>query len=452
MKTFLFAFVAIHFSFVVQGQENITLTAKVNNCEGIEEMHILEFDGLVFKPVYTVQKEGDTTFKFQLPKTAARFYYLGTDSGNRIPIILGPEKEVSVQADCQSFKKARINHSPLNQNYLRVRSNLMSLKNQRNTLDYKYQRAFSQPDKLREVSLALKELDDQMLAFYEDLKKEHPYLAKVMELNLYLSFQNNRGKHKNELEYFVNEFFRYANWSDPDYNYLPWVYESMKGFVTTIMSTNLPDAKQQEIFDHILRQIPTPSRTLKLALGGTMAALKAKVHPNYSVYVQQFKEAFKESDPEAVAALEQELEKAKQFMIGGTPPDFTQFTPEGKAVSLSDFRGKVVLVDFWASWCGPCRKENPNVVRMYNKYKDKGFEILGVSLDRKKAQWVYAIEKDGLTWPHISDLKGWRNEVAQSYSVTSIPQTVLLDKEGKILARNLRGPTLEAKLIELFGK
>ncbi|MEM6965833.1 MAG: TlpA disulfide reductase family protein, partial [Bacteroidota bacterium] len=140
----------------------------------------------------------------------------------------------------------------------------------------------------------------------------------------------------------------------------------------------------------------------------------------------------------------------KSFMIGAVAPDFEQNTPEGNPMKLSDLRGKVVLVDFWASWCGPCRRENPNVVRLYNQYKDQGFEVLGVSLDKGKEKWLKAIEKDGLTWQHVSDLRGWGNTVAKQYSVRSIPHTLLLDQEGRILAKNLRGPELAKKLAEIF--
>ncbi len=137
---------------------------------------------------------------------------------------------------------------------------------------------------------------------------------------------------------------------------------------------------------------------------------------------------------------------------GQVAPDFTQPTPEGENLSLSDLRGKVVLVDFWASWCKPCRRENPNVVRVYDKYKDKGFEILGVSLDAKREAWLGAIEQDQLGWMHVSDLEFWNNAAAQTYGVRGIPYTVLVDTEGKIIAQNLRGPSLEAKLAEIFGE
>ncbi|WP_317898180.1 TlpA disulfide reductase family protein [Aurantibacillus circumpalustris] len=144
------------------------------------------------------------------------------------------------------------------------------------------------------------------------------------------------------------------------------------------------------------------------------------------------------------------VEAAKGTMVGYKATDFSQNTPEGKKVSLSDFRGKYVLIDFWASWCRPCRMENPNVVAAYARYKDKGFTVLGVSMDSNKDPWVNAIQQDNLTWTHISDLKGWGNEVGKMYGVTGIPQNYLIDKDGKIIAKDLRGTALDEKLAEII--
>ncbi len=129
--------------------------------------------------------------------------------------------------------------------------------------------------------------------------------------------------------------------------------------------------------------------------------------------------------------------------IGSTLPDFTQNDPNGKPFTLSSLRGKYVLVDFWASWCGPCRAENPNVVKAYNKYKSKNFTVLGVSLDQDKAKWLEAIKKDGLAWNHVSDLKYWNNAVAAQFGIQSIPASFLIDGNGKIVARDLRGADLD---------
>lgn len=147
--------------------------------------------------------------------------------------------------------------------------------------------------------------------------------------------------------------------------------------------------------------------------------------------------------------------QAKELISPGKKaPDFEELNIDRKTTTkLSDLKGKVVLIDFWASWCRPCRAENPNVVRLYNEYKDKGFTVMSVSLDRDLNAWLNAIKKDGLTWPnHVSDLKHWSSAVAKIYGVRGIPYTVLIDEEGTIIAINLRGADLENKLAEIFAK
>jgi peroxiredoxin len=161
---------------------------------------------------------------------------------------------------------------------------------------------------------------------------------------------------------------------------------------------------------------------------------------------------FEKSRPESpyTKALISRLGALRNVSVGQAAPDISLPSPEGKQVALSSLRGKYVLVDFWASWCGPCRQENPNVVRMYHKYKDKGFEIYGVSLDESRDKWLKAIATDKLTWPHVSDLKGWNSSAALLYNIQAIPKTLLLDKEGKIIAKDLRGKALEDKLASLL--
>jgi peroxiredoxin len=136
--------------------------------------------------------------------------------------------------------------------------------------------------------------------------------------------------------------------------------------------------------------------------------------------------------------------------IGRPAPDFVQADANGKPIALSSYKGKYVLVDFWASWCGPCREENPNVLKNYRQYHSKGFAVLGVSLDDKKVDWLKAIKKDGLPWMQVSDLNGWKNAVAVLYGIEGIPMNFLIDKEGKIVAKGLRGADLDKKLEEFL--
>ena len=148
-----------------------------------------------------------------------------------------------------------------------------------------------------------------------------------------------------------------------------------------------------------------------------------------------------------------ENEQNKPLGIGKEAPDFTEFMVDRKnSITLSDLRGKVVLIDFWASWCGPCRRENPNVVKTYNKYKDKGFTIMSVSLDKDLEKWKKAIKDDQLSWPnHVSDLGGWQSKVSRLYKVGSVPFTVLIDREGKVIKTNLRGAALDTTLEKIFN-
>jgi peroxiredoxin len=151
-----------------------------------------------------------------------------------------------------------------------------------------------------------------------------------------------------------------------------------------------------------------------------------------------------------VQQTEMMVSKTEAIKVGNEAPELILPMPNDKDLALSSLRGKVVLIDFWASWCAPCRKELPNVKRAYEKYKNKGFEILGVSLDKDRDAWLEAISKEGLTWPQVSDLKFWESEACQVYAVQSIPYTVLIDKEGKIIATDLRGADLDKKLAEVL--
>lgn len=152
--------------------------------------------------------------------------------------------------------------------------------------------------------------------------------------------------------------------------------------------------------------------------------------------------------------VKERIQTTKKTQEGVEAPDFTQKDVDGNAVKLSDYRGKYVLIDFWASWCAPCRRENPNLVKAYERFKNKGFEILGVSLDeaKNKDKWLKAIETDKLTWKQVSDLKGWSNEAATLYNVKAIPMNFLVDPQGKIVAKELRGDKLEEKLVAIFGE
>ncbi|NUN99278.1 MAG: TlpA family protein disulfide reductase [Saprospiraceae bacterium] len=348
------------------------------------------------------------------------------------------------------MRSARVGGSKINTGYEKLKSEINQLRDRTNYFNRQLQNAEANSQDEKDISKQLKGLDDRKLFLLDSLKKADPFLARVMALNTYLSYPHHGKAYPDEVSYFASEYFRHVDFKDAGYNALPWVYEAFKSYTSTLVAVQLPAAQLRSYLTKSMEAIPKGSDAHKMAMSGAINILQQTNNPEFIYFGESFIAAFKAKDPGAAANLAEELDRKRAFVEGSMAPDFTQPTPDDKTQSLSSLRGKIVLVDFWASWCGPCRRDNPAVVKLYETYKAKGFDILGVSLDRDKEKWLEAIQKDGLVWNHVSDLKGWQNAVAQKYGVSSIPHTVLVDREGRIIARGLRGPALEQKLQELF--
>lgn len=455
MKKILFpsilgiCFFLVAFTNSTELAKKVKLSIELKECTSTDSIFLYQFEGFGFSRVHTATKKGKV-YEFKLPQAAAKFYYLGKNTSQLKPIILGTENDIKVKGTCADLTQAIVG-SKLNQEYDVLKEKLVVLKQDMGKRMQELQKAKSDEGAQKMAIFEMSEIDDKKIALLNEYKGKNALLAEVVALNTYLSFQNSTDSYYTEIDYFANQFFQFADFKNPYYSYNPWVYESFKEYTMTLSASGMDPLLHQSYLDDALSKVTSNTAAYQLALSGAVTALDEKKHKNYMIYGKRLLKKYETTHPQLIAPLKKRINTATGFGRGEVAPDFVQKTPDGKDLKLSDLRGKIVLVDFWASWCGPCRKENPHVKKLYEKYNHRGFEVLGVSLDRTKASWERAIKQDGLEWEHVSDLKGWKNEVAKMYSVSSIPHTILLDEEGRIIARKLRSPQLEQILAEIFG-
>jgi peroxiredoxin len=334
--------------------------------------------------------------------------------------------------------------------------------------------------------IVIQELNDNNTAGWQDtirLKSDNTFVKKIRltepgyyRLNFYGKQSMNLILSKNDLEINVDGnnpqgFFEVKGSPDLDlirqvqdqlagFNESPEIAKLNQEFTTAVQQKN--DQKVAELQaqymammnkEHDKIALLLEQKSPSLAVINLLQANTIDKDRYFKTYVAVSEKLKKEwptySQSKAFVA---SVDKMKLTAIGQRAPEIALPNPEGQVIKLSSMRGKYVLVDFWAKWCGPCRQENPNVVRVYNKYKDKGFTVFGVSLDRKKEDWVQAIQDDGLTWTHVSDLKFWQSEAAKTYNISAIPFSLLLDPDGVIIDKNLRGAALEKRLSEVLSK
>lgn len=298
------------------------------------------------------------------------------------------------------------------------------------------------------------ELRDQFMAAYDGAFARWAQVPGIAGLAATLkSFPNYRPAihtaFASEAEYLLGTYFTRIDLKHALLGGVPEFYGYVRGFAGRV--AYYPELSPEAAFpvvDAALEALEPGSTVhqaflINLLIGADQ--VKSGLLPHYT---EVFAQAY--PDHPLVGPLQETAKAVAATQVGRPAPDFEQPTPEGGTLKLSDLRGKYVLIDFWASWCGPCRQENPNVVEVYADFKPKGFEILGVSLDEDEANWKEAIASDKLTWLQVSDLKGWQSSVAVQYGVNAIPMTLLVDPQGIIVAKGLRGDALREKLQQLL--
>ena len=389
------------------------------------------------------------TYQFFIESLDEGMYYVGYSLKDMKSFLLSGESMVSLSGLSTSVKDLTLQSSALNTSFQKISDRIKRINKEQMDLIFEYNQKKGNADALQTIVSSMKVVDSKKKDLMDSLIQS-PILHRFMTMNSFQSYQNNRSDGDTEARYFADHFFDHITLSDSGLYKLPMFYESVKQYARSLTQMALTNTQQLTYIDTLLHSV----RRSRNELPTITACMLGTMGKNNSIFVKTgnlFLESYKGRYPQLDKFVQEQIDKLRGALaVGFAAPSLKGPNPDGKEIQLADFKGKYVLIDFWASWCGPCRRENPNVVRMYQKYSKKGFEILGVSLDNNKDKWINAIAKDKLTWPHMSDLKGWASSHAKKYGVRGIPFTVLVDPQGRVVATKLRGAQLEKKLSEIF--
>jgi thiol-disulfide isomerase/thioredoxin len=452
-------------------EDKVIVTCELQSCSSIDSICIYQVEGTKTTKIRAIKPNPDKTFTIDFPRLPyAQFYYLTVNEDAQIfkPLIIVNENNFKLTGPCYNIAQTKTIGSTINESLVDAQSKMNTLKIEMGNIINEYRANYNDVNKRKEIESKMGLIDNKKINLLDSLKRVNPLVGKIIAMDMYISYQNSKFAkgYKSELEYFGNEYFHYVDFDDKQYNDIPILYDYVKSYAAVMSQLGLKDSEQKLYFDNLLKKTTTGSKVNKLVMNAIISTYLEQMTPkqagetgnftyakNLLDYGMVYLKNYSNDDPQTSQKITQMIGQIKWNMTGIPADEIVMNGLDDKPLKLSSLKGKVVLIDFWASWCGPCRRENPNVVALYKKYKEKGFEIFSVSLDNSKERWQQAINDDGLIWPsHVSDLQHWNNAAAKLYGVSSIPQTVLLDKNGVIIARNLRGEQLTEKLKSIFGE
>lgn len=432
----------------------VGISGTLTNCKG-DSVYLFQQIGYFPQKVSSAKiSSKDGSFELRTNPEGTSLYYIGINPQLKSPILLGDENAVSFSADCGNFyRTARVENSALNTSYNLAEGTLQNLTKQINQMNQNLQIFGSaNPQMVPQIQAQLNNFNQKKEGYIDSLSMLDGFFGDLGRLHSFKTFGTDptHSKYVNELQYYAHEYLKGIDFSSPTVISNPQATKRLNTFAQIMGQNGIPLDTFMAAVNPIIHKAAGSKATQQTIYLALLEGLDQSKSNMYVGLGKQYLSAYNDNSPIS-AQIVTKIDVISKFAKGATPPELDFPTPAGPNMKLSSLKGKVVLVDFWASWCKPCRRANPHVVSLYNKYKSKGFDVLGVSLDKKKAPWLAAIKKDGLMWNHISDLGGWQSQAAKLYGVSSIPATFLLDREGKIIAKDLREPGLDNKLKEIFG-
>ena len=362
-------------------ETEVVLKCVFDNCSSADALSLYVSDGLFKKKVKTVSITNGA-FTLTLPKSQyPQFYFIGMgeDVEKLKPVLLGTEAEVIVSGPCYNMTLTTVQGSKVNEDYGKAIKRVNDLKIESNKIGQNYQLNYSNAALRTEIEAQMLANDKAKTMLLDSLKKVNPYVGKIIALDTYTSFLHSpkKANFKDEIEYFATQYFQHANLKDEEYNRIPYLFDMFRNYaqVITLPALQLNKNQQKTYFYSLLKQIPAQTTAYKYAITGLLTVLVEKQNTLLIEFGDRYLTDFPNEDESSKTQLMNIMNQAKSQMLDVPAPEIVMADTLGKMLKLSGLKGKVVLIDFWASWCGPCRRENPNVVKLYEEYKNKGFEI-----------------------------------------------------------------------------
>lgn len=444
------------------GKEIFGIEGDLRQCLA-DSVKLYESDGFILKPLFAVPltKSGSAaSFKISGKLPQKGFYFIGTSTNNLMPLLLGGEENVKLTGNGTSWKMGvKIEDSPQNEQYQQIMQQIKYLNKQGEDASQTMHVAEKVNHKM--IDEAVKKFAEVRSAhrkMVDSLRKMNPYFATIAEMSLFLPLdvENNPQKYPDALTHFVKEYFASINFKDADLEYMQPYIENV-GTYTRTLAENLTSKDTLEIYlNDLLKKMPEKTRIHRLTMAAIIKGLEAQNSGSFAKYTESFAKLYPDAkevndqNKQKYVALKATEEQLKKVAIGSVPPDLNIPTLEGRKVSLTSFKGSIVLIHFWASWSDKSRKDIPNISRLYNKFHAKGFQVISVSLDKYVEKWSEAVKEEKMLWTNVSELKQWESQCVKDYSLSSIPRSFLLDREGKIIAQDPKGVGLEVKLNDYF--
>lgn len=435
------------------GKEILIQGTLTGTCPG-DTLRLYEWSVALPKEVDKTRPQntgGNLTFSFKLPAGTTGYYFLGFEPTKIKQFIVNNETSITLNGSCSDIASLSVVGSPANNQFVAAVQYQQNLFNQFVGVIQQYRFTAGDAAKIAELDKQMATLDGRKRSHLDSLRKANPFLARQAGMSTYYSFQANRkSPTQTEGQYLAENFLANIDFKDPDNFRTPAFFETVKNYAFNLGKQDFTNEQQREQLNAILAKTPNGSPNHQAVLFAIVVGSLNANEGNVAFYGKQYLKLYRKPNDDICAFLDEKLANMP-IIVGEEAPLIEDVTPEGTKYGLKAMRGKVVLVDFWASWCGPCRRANPHVVELYHKYKDKGFDVIGVSLDQAKDKWVKAIQDDRLEWHHVSDLAGWQSRWARAYGVSAIPHALLLDREGRVIANKINPGDLETQIKKALG-